>query len=232
MKFITTKTLWKLFKMNISKKPFNHLSLGDFFDLDDIIKRSNKDNIITSIIQILSILLNEDEDTIREFKLNPFTSYLLNKWILILFKDIKYEEIDFTNSKFSDFIDNDKLLQMGKKYEAIETICRRNNINTNKAEDCLMFYFSYTEYCYSLKKKFSGVFISKEDDEVEEDNDSSFSSSQNKAKEQMRSNWLWYDILDEIAQGDITKYDEILEMPVDKVLTKIAHIRYKNELNK
>lgn len=228
---ITFQILWKLFLMNISRKPFNYLSLEDYFELETIIQEMKEnDNIITSTIYVLSIIINKDEDIIREFKTNRFTTPLLIHWIKVIFKKIEYKNIDFTNSNFSNFIDNDKLLQLGKKYDAIKIICERNGIKTNKAQDCLEFYFSYIDYCNSLKKKFQGVFLKKEDVEEVEDEGNTFSSSQNKVKEQMRNNWLWYDILDQICQGDITKYDKVLNMPADKVLTKLAHLRYLKQI--
>jgi hypothetical protein len=228
---LTYKILWKLMLMNLSNKPLNKIPLSDYFDLDDVIKQNNT-NLITTLISILSILMNKSDDEIRGFRMNKFTNHLLQKWILVLFQPIEYEYKDFSNSTFSDFIDNEKLIEMGNKYLAIKTICERNNININKSQDCLEYYYSYMKYCVDLKKKFSGVFIKKDDDDDENITEEvkTFNQSQNKSKERIKSNWLWYNIINKISNNDITKYDDILNMPVEKVLTNIAFIQVKDIL--
>lgn len=228
---ITFQVLWKLFRMNIRLKPFNELSLFDYFDLDDIIKNSDRDNPIKASIQILSILLDKDEDIIREFIVNKFTMGLLAKWLLIIFKEIKYKRLDHSNSTFSDFIDNDKLLSMGKKYDAMKVICERNKIDINKSQDCIEYYLSYIDYCNEIKLKFNGIFVKEDEEEIDEEEQvNTFSANQNKGKEQAIKNWLWYSIIDDVSNGDITKYDEILEMTPEKVFTNLGYRIFKNNI--
>ena len=41
-------------------------------------------------------------------------------------------------------------------------------------------------------------------------------------KEQEMSKWSWEIIINRLAQGDITKYDTILDMPLIFILNQIA----------
>jgi hypothetical protein len=78
---------------------------------------------------------------------------------------------------------------------------------------------------YMLFTKFSGVLYNRIEEQEEEDEEEE--KSDKIGEEEFSSQWFWYRIVRELAQGDITRFNDIYDLKMSVVMVELAFLAQK-----
>jgi len=83
---------------------------------------------------------------------------------------------------------------------------------------------------YTLFTKFSGVIYNKVEPSEEEAEDESQNNDGKIGNEEFNSQWFWYRIVRELAQGDIRRFNDIYDLKMSVVMVELAFLAQKSIL--
>lgn len=232
-KLLYYKTLWKLYKLYRTDNPLKLIKLGDYFEITELLSNikpnTSNDDVI---IMILSIILDEDEEILKELKYDGLLSYLMGNSLNLIISGIQFEINEDIEVLFGDFCDTETLISKNRKYEAIKLICERKEIDINNSYECLKYFNSYQTKINSMKIKYKTLFSSKEDDEEEVDPSErkTFSGEQQKNRDKIMGQWGFYSLIYILANEDIMKFEEVVKLPIEQCLTYILYKKNMDDL--
>lgn len=91
---------------------------------------------------------------------------------------------------------------------------------------CITFFFTFRQI---LTRQYEGLFPSTNDGEEVELID----PNEPKTQQQIFSErWSWYSIVRDLANGDLTRFDEITNLPLVMVLNDLSYNKEKSDLEK
>ena len=80
---------------------------------------------------------------------------------------------------------------------------------------------------YTLFTKFSGVIYNKVQPSEEEPEDEPQNNDGKIGDEEFNNQWFWYRIVRELAQGDITRFNDIYDLKMSVVMVELAFLAQK-----
>jgi len=83
---------------------------------------------------------------------------------------------------------------------------------------------------YTLFTKFSGVIYNKVEPSEEEPDDEPQNDDGKIGDEEFNSQWFWYRIVRELAQGDIRRFNDIYDLKMSVVMVELAFLAQKSIL--
>ena len=83
---------------------------------------------------------------------------------------------------------------------------------------------------YTLFTKFSGVIYNKVEPSEEEPDDEPQNNDGKIGDEEFNSQWFWYRIVRELAQGDIRRFNDIYDLKMSVVMVELAFLAQKSIL--
>ena len=234
---------WK----NISVSQYNELI--EYSDIKNIFE---KYVIYLSIIYNKDIEYYHNMDINDIMKLSTDLQFLSNNpgSELVSVIDNIFHLIDINNIKLGEFIDIEYYFKddIYKNLDKIATILYRKisyddygniiyenykNINTKKRSEyfkniCIEYMFGMIKYINDFKNTFNENYKNIIEPEVnEEDLDPIEELTPQEIieleKEELKKQWIWEILLDELTNGDITKYNDILELPLILVFNNLSY---------
>ena len=83
---------------------------------------------------------------------------------------------------------------------------------------------------YTLFTKFSGVIYNKVEPSEEEAEDEPQNNDGKIGNEEFNSQWFWYRIVRELAQGDIRRFNDIYDLRMSVVMVELSFLAQKSIL--
>lgn len=173
-------------------------------DWKDVLSQDDDDSIISKSLKC----------TLEEVALiPPDTKHLLIAFLQqSLFPPFTHNKSvlkDFDQFSFGEFVDLEVYLNLGpvQYIEEIARLLYKDLDDSIKISDVWSGYLAYGRYRKALFFSYKNLFTNSGDSE---ESDKVHPASQ------------WYDVIMTIAGGDLTKMDEITDMPTKKVLNWLA----------
>ena len=189
-------------------------SIEDWIEIQELIS----DELTSSELALeLELLFNEDfNDEISASELRD----LRKKWEFVFYEPKKSNDyidyLPFKTMSTATYIDLDTYLTKYKLHEVIEKVVELLFGDVEVDNICQVFYgvTDFLKYRKELIDKYKGIFggedIEDDDDEIEEEEEIEEDTPHNK--------WGWLAVIYNMAGGDITKTDAILNKSFISVL--------------
>lgn len=198
---------------------------NDNMDIDELNEYYQKINTILN-----SSPSQNNITKLNDYYLKPFEELLFCEFIDLdyYFKESYIDNLELILAILfkKKIIDNNgNLVFEPNEYKYDDRTYLFNNLYINDVYGIITKYIKYKEYIYSVYKS---IFF-KDDTNIETDDEfeqlTGIEKKQyliEKKKEEQKSQFAWEIILHKLSNGDITKEDQILNMPVVRIFNKLS----------